>query len=577
MKLSFSKTIAVTISVCIVILLFIQTYFINEVNRISKAQAISYGDSIAGQTEESMNAMLKNTTYSALYLSEHSVTRSYLQSKEPLDQYNFDKYVSDTIRTVLALDSYTMNIILLDAGHNITYSYSSIGYTANNHVIETIKQTPSTTGRLFFLSKTKMRDYLICYVPIYANNEQLGSLVFVLNINEIKKVFEQVNDNGQVELYLLDSENNIIAANSEAPIYDTDNGELAEFTYLERNLREPGFRIICKINGSAVSDQYSFFRKSTILIAAVMVILLAVIGLIFNKSIASPIQQLISEVNEIGISNKTRVLGEYGYQLDPLAGNINDMLEKTANLNLQLLSDQRKIYTQELLRRESDLYALRNQINPHFLFNTLQSIGGVALMHNEREIADITTGMAEMFYYSLKGSDTVLAKDELSMLTKYLKIMSFRFPEKFSWQIDVPIKIQNYLVPKMLIQPLVENAITHGIEKREDDHNGIVRLSASEDGEFILFMVTDNGSMTIKKADELNSMLSNETHLGEEVRAKNGIGLANIQYRVKLIYGSDCGLDVLREEEKTVITLKIRKEIPSPIQGLNDEQNNNFS
>lgn len=561
MKQSFSKNIAVTILISVVLLLLMQTYFINEVDRISREQAVTYADTIAGQMEESMNAMLKNVTYSALYLSENSITKNFLQQKDPYERYQLEQYISDTFRTVLALDSYVTNIILMDSGENIVYAHSSVGYGSYGTIKEEVQNSPGDGNRKFFVAGTGMRDFLVCYVPLRFTGgpDGDGAIIFLLNIEEIGKLFQKVDSNEQVDLFLLDPGGAVIAANSDSAKIEEKEGNM----YLERNLREEGFRVICQIDGGAVSGQYTFFRTSNILVAAVMIALLAVIGMLFNKTIASPIQRMMAEVGGIdGRNDKKRIEGNYGAQLGPLVTNINAMLDKTTRLNQQLFEEQEKIYTQELLRRESDLYALRNQINPHFLFNTLQSIGGAALMHGQRDIASITAGMADIFYYALKGGDTVLAEDELSMLTKYLKIMQFRFQEKFRWEIDVPEHIRQYPIPKMLLQPLVENAITHGIEKRTDAFNGLLRLTATETGEYVDFIVTDNGLLSEEKITELRAMLADEQDLYREIRSKKGIGLANIQYRVKIIYGSACGLRICREDGNTQITLTIKKSIP---------------
>ena len=148
------------------------------------------------------------------------------------------------------------------------------------------------------------------------------------------------------------------------------------------------------------------------------------------------------------------------------------------------------------------------------------------------------------------------------MLRQYLEIMGTRLQGKFTWSVDVPDSMLDIVIPKMLLQPLVENAMSHGIEKRVDQTGGLLSFVGREQEEYLFFTVEDNGCLSEQALRQLQNILEDEENLYRESRAKNGIGLANIQYRVKILYGSDCGLTVSKDQGLTRFTLKLRSALP---------------
>ena len=126
----------------------------------------------------------------------------------------------------------------------------------------------------------------------------------------------------------------------------------------------------------------------------------------------------------------------------------------------------------------------------------------------------------------------------------------------------MPDSMLDIVIPKMLLQPLVENAMSHGIEKRVDQTGGLLSFVGREQEEYLFFTVEDNGCLSEQALRQLQNILEDEENLYRESRAKNGIGLANIQYRVKILYGSDCGLTVSKDQGLTRFTLKLRSALP---------------
>ncbi|XEC93967.1 sensor histidine kinase [Paenibacillus tarimensis] len=187
----------------------------------------------------------------------------------------------------------------------------------------------------------------------------------------------------------------------------------------------------------------------------------------------------------------------------------------------------------ELKRNQAQLHALQSQINPHFLFNSLETIRMRSLMKEERETARIIHNMAKMFRRSLSwGNDRVTVRDELDLVVCFLEIQQYRFGGKLNYRIDVEPEAEQALIPKMTLQPLIENASIHGIEPLKGD--GVIDVSVRLADGMLVCKVNDNGAgMSAERLRRLRQELEHSDGIGER------IGIKNVYYRLKLYYGSD--------------------------------------
>jgi two-component system sensor histidine kinase YesM len=190
---------------------------------------------------------------------------------------------------------------------------------------------------------------------------------------------------------------------------------------------------------------------------------------------------------------------------------------------------------------------LQNQINPHFLYNTMESVRGLAYIEGADRVADMTEAMAAFFRYNIgDGEDIVYLEDELTNIKYYFVIQKYRFSNRFQLQLNFDERdyaIIRYPIPKLTIQPLVENALFHGLEKRRG--NGQVSISIRISSTRMHICVDDNGAgMSDEQVWALNDRLShNLQEYGEEGRASDmGVALVNINQRLKFLYGDDYGL-----------------------------------
>jgi two-component system sensor histidine kinase YesM len=221
---------------------------------------------------------------------------------------------------------------------------------------------------------------------------------------------------------------------------------------------------------------------------------------------------------------------------------------------------QSQLYEKELMQKETEMLTLQSQINPHFLYNTLECIRAIAVIHKISEIPIITTSMAKIFRYSIKGGMYATIKKELECVNDYYKIIAIRYNDRLSMEFDVHERLMNNSMLKMSLQPIIENSVYHGLEATEDAVK--ISIKGRVDGEYAVLSIHDNGAgMEFEKADAINEELTKATleDLVAVGKSKGSIGLANINARIKLYYGDECGLRIDSSQDTgTTVTIKIK-------------------
>jgi putative HAMP domain protein len=213
-------------------------------------------------------------------------------------------------------------------------------------------------------------------------------------------------------------------------------------------------------------------------------------------------------------------------------------------------------------KRKSEFDTLQSQINPHFLYNTLDIIVWMIENENSDKAVNIVTALAKFFRISLsKGKNIITVKDEVEHVRNYLMIQNMRFKNRFEYSIDVDEEVLSYSSLKLMLQPLVENAIYHGMEFMDGD--GEIDVKVFKEDDSLYFMITDNGLGMSE--DMVETLLSKDFVPSKK---GSGIGVKNVNERIKLYFGSEYGLKVESEpDEGTKITIHL----PAVVYGENDE------
>ena len=298
---------------------------------------------------------------------------------------------------------------------------------------------------------------------------------------------------------------------------------------------------------SLATENYSLHFVAWLTLLLVGIILTFIDTLVF-RNFTEPIYRLLYTMEKFGTgSYKVRAKEKGVGELKNLIKHFNVMADK-----LEEQMEEIRRNEQEKQRMEKKL--LQSQINPHFLYNTLDSIIWMIRSEEYDGAGEMVSLLAKFFRISLsQGKDMIPLKKELEHATSYLAIQNIRFKDKFEFQVNADPNLLNYLCPKLSIQPLLENAIYHGLEGMYEDGEIEIRIYEKEGA--IKIEVADNGpGMTAEKLDYImhNKVISS--------KRGSGIGVRNVNERIQLIYGKNYGITIASElDEGTVATITIPK------------------
>lgn len=202
-----------------------------------------------------------------------------------------------------------------------------------------------------------------------------------------------------------------------------------------------------------------------------------------------------------------------------------------------------------------ELQTLIYQINPHFLYNTLDSINMLARKNDDLQVAAMVTNLSRLFRLSLnRGMNIISVKEEVAHVTYYLKIQKFRFEEQLDWIVEVSDEILECRIIKFIMQPIVENAIYHGIKSKNE--HGFIRITCTRRGDNLEIIVEDNGKgMNAVTLEQLNKRMNDKIREEKEIR---GYGIWNVNQRIKIFYGEQYGVTIesaLGHGTKILITI----------------------
>ena len=326
--------------------------------------------------------------------------------------------------------------------------------------------------------------------------------------------------------------------------------------YLESiPLTQPGWYILClqPMNLFLQSMKTAFVIAVLLLIASITLVIVGERVLIHNIRI--PLSDMLADIARI------REEG-YQYRLRPgqtiefreVTNNFNNLLD---DLNMQtevIMNQQKKLYESQLLQKESQMLSLQSQIKPHFLYNTLECVLSIARHYHISEIIKIVNGMILIYRYSTVGPQDGTVGSEFECAKMYADIINTRSKNRYQFEFHIEDRLMNYRMPKMILQPLIENAVNHGISKRTG--NGKVIITGEEKEHLLLITVWDNGKGI--SSDRLCEIINS---LNESSEPSQSIGLHNIATRLRAQYGPEYGIDIESQENAfTLVSVKFPKE-----------------
>lgn len=400
-----------------------------------------------------------------------------------------------------------------------------------------------------------------------AGNAFAGILLVDMNFSGIEHLFAKVNSSDISYMYLMDQNGEIIYHPQQNLIY-SELSEESNKTVIEyedgihsetfhgqdriivvKTVGYTGWKIVSVIPNDNLYQNRNRVNLVWLTVLAVSIIMLIFVNQYLSTKITMPIRKLEKSVKQLELQYPEKIYVGGSEEIQHLGKTIRSMVEQMRKLMDDVVREQEE-------KRKNELDALQSQINPHFLYNTLDSI--IWMVESERydEAVDMVTALANLFRISIsKGKNIITIREEFQHAINYSKIQKVRFKNKFQVDFILDEALEKYVTIKLIIQPLLENAIYYGVEAMDGDGEIVVMAYEKEDDIYI--DVIDNGIGM--PPEQVEHLLTGENY---ERKRGSGIGLKNVDQRIKLYFGNDYGLRIKSEPDVgTKITIHLPKKL----------------
>lgn len=510
-----------------------------------------YFNDITNQATSNISRNVSDMDQITFDILANSSIQSILRTVNALPPGGLDKtLISNEIDKILF--KYTLNndnIISLSI-----FSDSGIEFTVNQSVQDetyqlfdknTIYAANGTT--LWGLNKDKSKNFCAAREILdLVTQKPIGYINMVVKESYFGDIVENISSSLVSGTYLVDKDGIVVSTNnsselgSQLPLYrqiaanDFDsalytlNG-VQNYVFNGKQM-DNGWTLITLIPQNELEDETNALIRLILFVDAAVALIAFGILFLFVRRFTDPITKLCRSMENVGQGDfQKKFAVRSNDEIGMLGRSFNSMVENIDNLI-------KTVYKLEISKKQAELDSLKMQINPHFLYNTLETINWMARMQNNMDIATVTTALGQFFRASVHQSNFITIAEEIKNVQNYLTIQAYRFGNKIKTEISADEDCKDEFIPSFLLQPLVENAIIHGLEPKLT--KGILKISIYREEDGIHFMVWDDG---VGISEETLQRIRADFMT---LNTKNFIGLGNVNKRICLHYGNNCRLTI---------------------------------
>lgn len=397
---------------------------------------------------------------------------------------------------------------------------------------------------------------------IYNTSTQkpLGYLILYVDADYIEKIIKDIVFTKMDQIFLINSRGSRIAGDldSELPpkeVLQTFKGnEILHHITLEGNnkqlcvipLKAADWTLISLSEDERHNEQLLNLRNITIVLLAVILSVITTLSILVARGISKPVKELVQSMEKFGAGDfSVYATVKYKDEIGQLRGSFNKMVSDMEHL-------VHNVCEEKSLKQQAQIKALQMQINPHFLYNTLDTIQWLANMHDEKDIAEVTRSLGYLMRFSLREQELISFEEELDAVEAYIRIQKYRYGQELKIDIDVEEEVLYERVPCHILLPLLENAIEHGLSEKASDKQ--VKITGCMKESVMCLRIIDNG---IGMPQEMIEDIMNDNP--EQKKGNHmSIGIQNVNKRLKLKYGDEYGIRLeSREGEGTCVSIEI--------------------
>lgn len=430
-----------------------------------------------------------------------------------------------------------------------------------------------------------------------SNNQPLATILVDVKLDMFDNIISTLEPSSSCVVLITDADGSLVYSNDGTNITDSIAGQIYASlqdvpqlqTHKEGSFTQPyenrmlnvnfttsaatGWKIICYADGREVSRISENMRGNALLFVILAGLLSALCTFMLIRKQFRGLNQLKDGMGQV-------MEGDYNIRIPKVSDDEVGALCETFNamterLNYYINTVERLEWEKQeslLKTAKAELAALQAQINPHFIYNALETISMMAEINDDFEVSQMAASLGKLLYTSVKGASIVTVEEELAYTRNYLYIQQIRFADKFAVSFRIPPELYQYAIPKLTLQPLIENCIHHGLETKEDP--GIIAITARRSGDDLVFEVHDNGvGMDERRlADVRQRLLDVDSSANEE---KSSIGLANVHQRIRLYFRDDCYGVKIHSTQGQGTTITVRLPAVDRKEGLKNDSDDN--
>ena len=518
------------------------------------------------EKEETSQEVKNASIYVASYLEKNKNIASLLamsaESQNIMDDKTDFKNLKDIIKVSEKSDEFIKKIFLVSENGNII-SNEKVNLETNKDMknISWYKKLINSNNMAFAskadfskISSDSSKNIISISKEIKdKNNKRLGFVVINLSYKFLEDFLSTINFGKDGYVFILSSEEELLFKSKNMEDFGKKDYEKLlkkrmkpeKMDFVSSNVFIPNTQ--WKLVGISFSNAISNLKKqlieSSLILALIVFILTLLVSIFVSKKISKPIIYLIGEIKKTDKKlYKIKSLPQASSEIQILTKEYNNLIDR-----IFVLTED--IEKKEEQKRTYQVKALQSQINPHFLYNTLDTILWLVEFGENEKAIKVTKNLGMLLRNSLNiDEDFVKLDKEIEHAKNYLDIQKIRYDNKFTYEFIKKIQTSSLYVPKLILQPIIENAIYHGI--REKKSKSYIKIIVEKNPEYLIIKIIDNGLGPKEKKENI------PTKLG-------GIGMENVNNRIKLLCGEKYNLKMQREKDETIVTykLKIIKEI----------------
>ena len=571
-----SMALLLTITVPILILVFY-----NQSKNVVIDQNIEHSTDISSILQQNISDRYKDISNLMLYTGYHSSITDFLHADTNLERYHASQDVADLFQLVDNTQTGIYDLYITDNSGHVFYQY---GFT--NFELQA-RGSENNDKQIYYDGLTTITTSINSSIEVFVfrmnifsdgskapSGEKIGYLTVLLDANFINLTADKIPNLSSTDIFLIERDNKIFTKlNSfglalsekdikaienidESPIIYTIKGQKYLFTL--HPIPEIEGKIITATRYEDLISGIDRVRIISILLFTILVIVIAIPMVIMVHNFIKPLNQLMDfmySLNEGNLKMLKESVELEGYtEIEAISEEFNHMLRQINALNQQLFTTTTTLYQQELEAQKLQNAYLQSQINPHFLFNTLDSIKGIALASGNREIYKIASSFSSIFQYSTSSDSYAYLKEELKACEHFLSIISIRFSDRISYKIDCSEDLYNQMVPRMILQPVIEHTITHDLEPLVEGGNLLIQVTAKNDSQYEIHIIDNGVGIDEQKEIDINDALKKDDVMSSNINT-DFENLHSINLRIKIAYGNEYGISVISGKGKGMQTI----------------------